>query len=122
MRFMIIRKADADTEAGVPPGAELLASMGAYIEELAKAGVLLAADGLQATAKGARVKFTAGRPVVTDGPFTETKELIAGYTVIQARSRAEALEWAKRWPTLDGGGSVELELRQVFEPADFGPR
>lgn len=120
MRFMIIRKADPDTEAGVMPSQELLAAMGAYMEELEKAGVLLGGEGLHPSSKGVRVRFTRGRPSVVDGPFTETKELIAGYTLIQARSREEAVEWARRWPALDGGGSVELEIRQVFEAEDFG--
>ncbi|MGH2688202.1 MAG: YciI family protein [Actinomycetota bacterium] len=120
MRFMILRKADEDTEAGAPPGEELIAAMGAYMGSLLKAGVLLAADGLQPTSKGARVTFSGGRPTVTDGPFAEAKELVAGWALIQATSREEAVEWAKRWPPEDGGGKVELEVRQVFEPGDFG--
>ncbi len=120
MRFMIIRKADAKTEAGVMPSQALLVAMGRYMEDLAKAGVLLAGDGLQPSAKGARIKFSKGKPTVTDGPFAETKELIAGFTMIQVRSREEALEWVRRWPALDGDGEVELELRQVFEAEDFG--
>lgn len=120
MRFMILRKADAKTEAGAPPTTQLLADMGAYVESLAKAGVLLAGDGLQPTSKGARVTFTDGKPTVTDGPFTETKELLAGFMIIQASSREEAIEWAKRWPPLDGDGEVELEIRQVVEAEDFG--
>ncbi|RYZ32752.1 MAG: YciI family protein, partial [Myxococcaceae bacterium] len=84
------------------------------------AGVMLQGEGLQPSAKGARVKFTNGKPTITDGSFTETKELIAGFTLIQVKSRQEALEWLKRWPALDGGGNVELELRQVFEDEDFG--
>ena len=121
MRFMIIRKADSNTEAYQMPSEQLLAEMGAYHEELAKAGILLACDGLHPSSKGAKVKFTGGQPTVTDGPFAEAKEVIAGYTMIQVRSRAEALEWAKRWPASDGDGHAELELRQVFEVADFGP-
>ena len=120
MRFMIIRKADQDTEAGTLPSEKLLAAMGAYNEEMVKAGVMLQGEGLQSSAKGARVKFTNGKPTVLDGPFTETKELIAGFSLIQVKSKAEALEWLKRWPALDGGGNVELELRQVFEDEDFG--
>ncbi|CAM3369124.1 YciI family protein [Corallococcus sp. ZKHCc1 1396] len=120
MRFMIIRKADKATEAGTLPDEKLLAAMGAYNEEMVKAGVMLQGEGLQPSAKGARVKFTNGKPTITDGPFTETKELIAGFTLIQVKSRQEALEWLKRWPALDGGGNVELELRQVFEDEDFG--
>ncbi|MEA2299277.1 MAG: hypothetical protein QOF77_2213 [Solirubrobacteraceae bacterium] len=120
MRFMIIRKADADTEASVMPSEELLTAMGAYMEELAKAGVLLAGDGLHPSAKGSRIKFSGGKPTVTDGPFAETKELVAGFSMIEVKSREEAIEWTKRWPALDGGGEVELELRQVFEAEDFG--
>jgi hypothetical protein len=120
MRFMIIRKADAQTEAGVMPSEELLRSMGQYMEDLAKAGVLLAGEGLHPSSKGSRIRFSGGKPTVTDGPFAEAKELIAGFTLIQVRSRDEALEWVKRWPAEDGDGAVELELRQVFEAEDFG--
>ncbi len=120
MRFMIIRKADEETEAGVLPGEELLAAMGQYTEELVKAGVLLAGEGLQASSKGARVKFSSGRPTITDGPFAEAKELVAGFLLISVKSREEAIEWLMRWPALDGHGAVELELRQVFEADDFG--
>ncbi len=102
------------------PSTELLAAMGQYNEELAKAGVLLAGEGLHPSSKGARVKFSGGKPQVIDGPFAETKELIAGFTMIQVKSREEALEWLKRWPAIDGNGEVELELRQVFEAEDFG--
>ncbi len=121
MRFMIIRKADEQTEAGVMPGEALLTAMGSYMEDLVKAGVLLAGEGLQPSSKGSRIRFSAGQPVVTDGPFAEAKELIAGFTLIQVSSREEALEWVKRWPAEDGDGRVELELRQVFEADDFGP-
>ncbi|MBN1203827.1 MAG: YciI family protein [Myxococcaceae bacterium] len=120
MRFMIIRKADKHTEAGAPPSQELLAAMMKYNEELVKAGVMLAGDGLQPSAKGARIKFSKGKPTVLDGPFAEAKELIAGFTMIQVKSREEALEWVRRWPPLDGDGEVELELRQVYEAEDFG--
>ncbi|MFP2897504.1 YciI family protein [Corallococcus sp. 4LFB] len=120
MRFMIIRRADKDTEAGVLPDEKLLAAMGAYNEEMVKAGVMLQGEGLHPSSKGARVKFTNGKPAIIDGPFTETKELIAGFTLIQVKSRQEALEWLKRWPPSDAGGNVELELRQVFEDDDFG--
>jgi hypothetical protein len=116
MRFMIIRRADSDTEAGVLPTEEQLETMLRYNEELAKAGVLLAGEGLHPSSKGARVTFSGGEPTVVDGPFAEAKELIAGFTMIQVRSRAEAIEWVKRWPEAD----VELELRQVFEADDFG--
>lgn len=116
MRFMIIRKADAATEAGVLPTEEQLATMLAYNQELLEAGVLLAGEGLHPSGKGARITFSNGTPTVVDGPFTEAKELIAGFTMIQVRSRDEAIEWVKRWPEAD----VELELRQVFEADDFG--
>ncbi len=118
MRFMIIRRADKNTEAGVMPQQELLAAMMRYNEELVKAGVMLQGEGLHPTAKGSRVTFKAGKPSVTDGPFTETKELIAGFTMIQVRSKEEAIEWVKRWPVEDG--DVTLEIRQVFEADDFG--
>ena len=121
MRFMILRKADKKTEAGVLPSQELLAAMGAYMEELGKAGVLLGGEGLQASSKGARVRLSGGKPAVFDGPFAETKELVAGYLLIQVKSKDEAIEWVKRWPALDGDGDVEIEIRQVFEAEDFGP-
>ena len=120
MRFMMLLKANDDSEAGVMPSPELLAAMGAYNNELVKAGVLLAADGLQASSKGARVKFSGGKRTVIDGPFTETKELIAGYWLIQVKSREEAIEWARRCPDPMGeGGEAEIEVRQVFETTDF---
>jgi hypothetical protein len=121
MRFMIIRKADAQTEAGAMPTTQLLAAMGKYMEEMAQAGVLLSGDGLQPTSKGARVKFSGGKPSVIDGPFAETKELLAGFSIIQVKSREEAIEWVKRWPTIDGDGQLELEVRQLYEAEDFGP-
>ena len=120
MRFMILRKADEKTEAGVLPSQELLAAMGKYMEEMAKAGVMLAGEGLQPSSKGARVKFSGGKPTVIDGPFTEAKELIAGFAMIQVNSREEAIEWVRRWPALDADGEVEIEIRQVFEAEDFG--
>lgn len=120
MRFMIIRKADQNTEAGVMPSEQLLTAMVKYNQELMDAGMLLAGEGLQPSAKGARVKFSGGKPTVIDGPFAEAKELIAGFTMIQAKSKEEAIEWVKRWPALDGDGEVELEIRQVFEADDFG--
>jgi hypothetical protein len=119
MRFMILRKADKKTEAGGMPSEELLAKMGQYAEEMMKAGVLLGGEGLQPTAKGARVRFAGGNCTVMDGPFTESKELLAGYFMIKVASKRDAIEWVKRWPPLDG--DVELEIRQVFEPEDFGP-
>lgn len=119
MKFMILRKADQNTEAGIMPSQELLAAMGDYNTEMAKAGVLVTGEGLKPSDKGARIKFNNGSPLVTDGPFTETKELLAGYTIIETNSREEALEWVKRWPKLDADGEVELELRQLFELSDF---
>ncbi len=116
MRFMVLVKANDDTEAGVLPTTEELAEMSEYNEELAKAGVLLAAEGLHASSKGARVRFADGRKSVLDGPFAETKELLAGFWIIQAKSLAEAVEWMKRAPMRD----TELEIRQVFEEDDFG--
>ncbi|AJW46542.1 MULTISPECIES: YciI family protein [Ralstonia] len=120
MRFMVLRMADKDTEAGVMPSEELLNAMGNYMEELAKAGVLLGGEGLHPSSRGARVEFRGGKPTVIDGPFAEAKELIAGYTMLQVKSEEEALEWVKRWPGLDGGGNVRLEVRRVFEAEDFG--
>lgn len=118
MRFMIIRKADGNTEAGIMPSERLLADMLDYNEEMAKAGVLVGGEGLHPTSNAVRVKFSDGEPVVTDGPFAELKELIAGFTMIRVNSKQEAIEWVKRWPRSDG--DVELELRQVFEEDDFG--
>jgi hypothetical protein len=117
MRVMVIVKANQDSEAGVLPSQEILAAMGKYNEELVKAGVMLAGEGLQASSKGKRVKFSGGKHTVTDGPFAETKELIAGFWLWQVRSMEEAVEWLKRSP-FDGG--TELEIRQVFEAEDFG--
>lgn len=120
MRFMIIRKADAETEASVMPTTELLTAMGDYMESMAKAGVLLSGDGLQASSKGARVKLAGGKPTIVDGPFAETKELVAGVSIISVASKAEAIEWVKKWPQLDGHGEVEIEIRQLHEAEDFG--
>ncbi len=117
MRFMVIVKASDESEAGVMPDTKLLTEMGKFNEELAKAGVLLAADGLHPSARGKRVRFSGETRTVVDGPFAETKELIAGFWLWQCRSMDEALEWLKRAP-FDGG--VEVEIRQVFEAADFG--
>jgi hypothetical protein len=116
MRFMVIVKADKDSEAGVLPSTELLAEMGKYNEELVKAGVMLAGEGLQPTSKGARVRFSGNKRTVIDGPFAETKELVAGFWLWQVRSRDEAIEWLKRAPFREG----EVEIRQVFEEDDFG--
>ena len=121
MRFMILQKADQKTGAGVLPGEKLLAAMGKYMEEMGKADVLLAAEGLQPTSKGVRVKFSGGKPAILDGPFAETKELIAGFCLIQVKSKDEAIEWVRRWPAIDTDGNVEIEIRQVFEADDFGP-
>jgi len=119
---MMIVKASKDSEAGVMPSNELIAAMTKYNEELMKAGVLLDLSGLQPTAKGARVKFSGGRVTVTDGPFVETRELIAGYWIIQVKSKQEAVEWAKRVPAPHGEGQEgEIEIRQFFELEDFEP-
>jgi hypothetical protein len=120
MRFMLIVKASKDSEAGIMPSEELLSAMGKYNEELMKAGVLLDLSGLQPSSKGARIKFSGGKRTVIDGPFTETKELIAGYWIIQVKSREEAMEWAKRAPAPQETGEGEIEIRQFFEMDDFG--
>jgi hypothetical protein len=120
MRFMIIRKADESTEAWGKPGEALVTAMMKYNEEMIRAGVMVGGDGLKPTSRGARIKFHDGTPTVTDGPFAEAKELIAGYTLIQVGSREEALEWVKRWPVEDADGEVELELRELYEADDFG--
>jgi hypothetical protein len=117
MRFMVIVKANKDSEAGVMPSQELLAEMGKFNEELVKAGVMLAGEGLHPSSKGVRVKFSGDKPTVTDGPFTEAKELIAGFWLWQVKSKQEAIEWLKRAPF---GGGEEIEIRQVFEAEDFG--
>jgi len=122
MRFMIIVKASKDSEAGVMPEEKLFAAMASYHEELAKAGVLLEASGLQPTSKGWRIKYSGGKRAVMDGPFAETKELIAGYTLIQVESPEEALEWTRRFPNPQGEeADCEIEVRQLFELEDFGP-
>jgi hypothetical protein len=117
MRFMVIVKANKDSEAGVLPSKKILADMGKFNEELAKAGVLLAAEGLQSSVKGLRVKFAKGKRTVIDGPFAETKELVAGFWLWQVKSKEEAIEWLKRAPFED----TEVEIRQVFEAAELGP-
>ena len=119
MRFLVMVKASADSEAGKMPSTELLTAMGKYNEELVKAGVMLAGEGLQPSSKGARIKFSGSKRSVVDGPFAETKELIAGFWLWQCRSREEAIEWAKRCPN-PTGEEGELEIRQVFEADDFG--
>ena len=119
MRFMVMVKATADSEAGVMPSEQLLADMGRYTEELVKAGVLLAGDGLHPSAKGARVRFSGQSRTVIDGPFAETKELVAGFWLWQCASLQEAIDWVKRCPNPMPGPS-EIEIRQVFEAEDFG--
>jgi hypothetical protein len=116
MRFMVIVKADKNSEAGILPDKKILTEMGKFNEELAKAGVLLAAEGLHASSKGARVRFSGSKRTVTDGPFTEAKELIAGFWLWQVKSKEEAIEWLKRAPF----DQTEVEIRQVFEAEDFG--
>ena len=121
MRFMVIVKASKNSEAGVMPSAELLGAMGKFNEELIKAGVMLAGEGLQASSKGVRVKFAGDKRVVTDGPFAETKELIAGFWIWKCQSLAEAVEWVKRCPNPMPGEEAEIEIRRVFEAEDFAP-
>ena len=122
MQFMMMVRANKETEAGVMPEAQLIAAMTKYNEEMAKAGVLLDLAGLQPSSKGARVKFSGNKPTVMDGPFAETKELIAGYWLIKVNSKEEAIEWAKRCPSPHGDQAEgEIELRQLFELEDFGP-
>jgi hypothetical protein len=120
MRFMVIVKASKDSEAGKMPSEELLAAMGKYNEELVKAGIMLSGEGLHPSSKGARVRFAGERRIVTDGPFAETKELIAGFWMWQVKSRDEAIEWVKRCPNPMPGTEAEIEIRQVFEAEDFG--
>jgi hypothetical protein len=119
MRFMVMVHATRDTEAGVMPTTEELAAMGKFNEELVKAGVMLAGEGLQPTSKGARIRFDGDKRTVIDGPFAETKELIAGFWIIQAKSKAEVVEWMKRCPNPTGAMGM-LEIRQIFEAEDFG--
>ncbi len=122
MRFIVIRKADSETEAGAEPTEDLINEMVAYNQKLIDAGVMIDGAGLQKSAKGARISFKNGTPTVTDGPFAESKELVAGYTIIDVSSRDEAIAWVKQWPTIDGHGNVQLELRQLFEHEDFGEK
>ena len=122
MRFMILVKASADSEAGKLPEQALMAAMADYHQQLVQAGVLLDASGLQSSAKGWRIHYRGGARQVVDGPFTESKELVAGYTILQVRSREEALEWTRRFPNPRGEGlEAEIEVRQMFELDDFGP-
>ncbi|MBV4476066.1 YciI family protein [Pseudomonas botevensis] len=120
MQFMIIVKASADSEAGAMPSEELLTAMGNYNEELAKAGILVSADGLHPSSKGARVRFSGEKRTVIDGPFAETKELIAGYWIWEVKSKEEAIEWVKRCPNPMPGTEAEIEIRQVFSAEEFG--
>ena len=122
MRYMIIVKASEQSEAGVMPDEKLIAAMADYHEQLAKAGVLLDGSGLQPSAKGWRINYSGGKRTVIDGPFAETKELVAGYTIIQVRSRDEALEWTRRFPAPHGeDADAQIEVRQMFELDDFPP-
>jgi hypothetical protein len=121
MRFMMIVKASKESEAGIMPSEELLAAMGKYNEELLKAGVMLDGAGLHPSSKGFRVKFSGGKKTIVDGPFAESKELLAGYWIIQVKSREEALEWAKRIPAPQENQEGEIEVRQFFELDDFAP-
>ena len=120
MRFMVIVKATKDSEAGVMPSEQLLRDMGNFNEELVKAGVMLAGDGLAPSSKGARVRFSGDKRTVIDGPFAETKELIAGYWIWKCSSLQEAIDWVKRCPHPHPGGETEIEIRQIFSPEDFG--
>ena len=120
MRFMVMVKATKDSEAGVLPDEKLLADMGKFNEELVKAGVMLAGEGLQPSSKGARVRFSGAKRTVIDGPFAETKELVAGFWLWQAKSKEEAIDWVKRCPNPFPGTESEIEIRQVFEAEDFG--
>lgn len=120
MRFMILLKADKDTEAGVMPSEKLLSDMGKFNEELIKAGVMQAGEGLQPTSKGARVRFSGGQVSVTDGPFPQTGELLAGFWIWQCKSKQEAIEWVKKVPMPMASGEAEIEIRQIFDAEDFG--
>lgn len=120
MKFMVIRKADAETEAFAMPSQQLIDDMTSYNESMVKAGVMKDGDGLMPSARGARVSFANGKPTVIDGPFAEAKELIAGYSIIEVGSLAEAVEWVKKWPPSDGHGNVQLEIRQIVTAEDLG--
>jgi hypothetical protein len=121
MRFMVMVKATKESEAGVMPSEQLLTDMGKFNEELSKAGVMLAGEGLQPSSKGARVRFSGTKRTVVDGPFTETKDLVAGFWIFQVKSKQEAIDWVKRCPNPFPGGDSEIEIRQIFEAEDFGP-
>lgn len=120
MRFMVIRKADEETEAGVLPTTELIEAMGKYMEEAVKAGIMVSGDGLHPSAKARRVKFDAGRPKIIDGPFAEAKELVGGYSIIEVPSMEDAVEWVKKWPREDGHGNVEIDIFPILTEDDFG--
>jgi hypothetical protein len=120
MRFMIIRKADAETEGEDIPTPELFTAMGNYMEEMNKAGILRGGDGLKPSRYGARIEFKSGAPTVLDGPFAETKELVAGFTLIEVPTLEDAIAWMKKWPPLDANGNVRLEIRPLYEAEDFG--
>jgi hypothetical protein len=120
MCFLIIRKADAETEANVMPSEALIRAMTDYNEKLVKAGVMLSGEGLHPSAKGKRVRFDKGRPTVVDGPFAETKELVAGFSLFECASMDEAVAWIRQWPKEDGGGNVEIEIRPMLTAEDFG--
>ena len=120
MRFMGLLRADAESEAGAPPSPELMARMGTFLEDVTKAGVLLGTDGLHPSSRGARVRLANGKVTVTDGPFTESKELVASYALLQVKSKEEAIEWIKRSPNPFPGADAEIEIRQLFEAEDFG--
>ena len=122
MRFMVLVKADKNSEAGVLPDTKILSAMGKFNEELVKAGVMLAGEGLQPTSKGARVKFSGGKKTVIDGPFTEAKELVAGFWLWQVKSMEEAVEWVRRCPDPMPGEESVIEIRPVFEPEDFAKK
>jgi hypothetical protein len=117
---MIIRKADSETEAGAEPTEELITAMLAYNQQMIDAGVFIDGAGLKKSATGARVSFSKGKATVTDGPFTEAKELVAGFSILEVNSRDEAIDWVKQWPPLDGHGNVQIEIRELFSAADFG--
>ena len=119
MRYMMIRRADKVSEAGIKPGPEVFAAMDQYASEMSKAGILVAGEGLKPSAQGTRIRFDKGNPTVIDGPFTETKELIAGYFIIDVKSKEEAIAWTKRWPAIGIDANVELELRPFYEASDF---
>ena len=120
MRFMVMVKATKESESGTPPTPEAMAAMQKYNEELVKAGILLAAEGLSPSSKGARVKFSGDKRIVIDGPFAETKELVAGFTIINVASKEEAIEWVKRVPNIFPNGEAEVEIRKVMDVEDFG--